>query len=226
MTNQVTSITARGYVVADYDTATFNLTFHEFAPKSRDAKLKLKKGASSVTAALEALKLKGLKILGSTFKTNVSVGPNMVYKSSSGTNVIEGQKATYTLTFQTPTLEMVSEAYDSLSEIEASQLTVQSPTFQVRKEADLKQEALEDAWKVAQVLFGNQCRTLGLDASKYSVHSWAVQYTADRGYSGKGRNYTNSSEVSLDGDESFISLNSGRAIVDVTLTVNYSQTGS
>lgn len=226
MTTQVTSISARGYVVADYDTATFNLTFHEFAPKSRDAKQKLKKGVEKVTATLESLKQKGLKILGATYKTNVSVAPNLVYNHSRAQHLVEGQKATYTLTFQTPTLEMVSETYDSLSEIEANELTVQSPTFQVRKEADLKQEALEDAWMVAQKLFGNQCKTLNLDSSKYSVASWSVQYTNDRGYSGKGRNFTNSSEASLGDEDGFISLNSGRAVVDVILIVNYSQTGS
>lgn len=224
MTNQVTSISARGYVVADYDTANFNLTFHEYAPKSRDAKGKLKKGVEQITAALESLKKKGLVVLGSTYRTTVSVAPHFVYRGNEHRH--EGEKATYTVTFQTPTLEMVSETYDALSEIEANELTVQSPTFQVRKEADLKQEALVDAWKVAQKLFANQCGTLGLDPANYSVTTWAVQYVSDRGFVGKGRNFSNSSEASFGDEDSFISLNAGRAVVDVLLTVSYAKTGS
>lgn len=224
MTTQVTSISARGYVVADYDTATFNLTFHEYASKSRDAKSKLKKGVEEVTSTLESLKRKGLVILGNTYRTNVSVAPHFVYRGNE--NKLAGQDATYTLTFQTPTLEMVSETYDCLSEIGANELTVQSPTFQVRKEADLKQEALDDAWMVAQKLFSNQCKTLNLDSTKYLVTSWSVQYANDRGVSFKGRNFSNSTIASLGDEDSFISLNAGRAVVDVVLTVNYSQTGS
>lgn len=226
MTN-VTSISARGYVVADFDTATFSLTFHEFAPKSRDAKLKLKKGVDQITSTLEALKKRGLVMLGSTYRTSVTVAPNTVYNHSTQRHVVEGQKATYTVTFQTPTLEMVSEAYDQLSEIEANELTVASPVFSVRAEAVLKQQALEDAWKVAQVLFGNQCRTLGLDATNYTASSWQVNYSGrDHGGFSKGRNFSNSTEALLGGDDNAIELNSGRAIVDVVLTVNYTKTGS
>lgn len=224
MPEHVTSISARGFVVADYDTANFNLTFHEYAPKSRDAKAKLKKGVEQVTAALEALKKRGLVVLGSTYRTNVSVAPHFVYRGNA--HRLEGQKATYTVTFQTPTLEMVSETYDSLSGIEANELTVQSPTFQVRKEADLKQEALDDAWKVAQKLFSNQCGTLGVDSAKYSVTSWTVQYNSERAVSFKGRNFSNSTEAAFGDEDSFISLNAGRAVVDVVLTVNYAKTGS
>jgi uncharacterized protein YggE len=227
MSNTVTSVVARGYVVADFDTATFSLSFHEVAPKSRDAKSKLKKGVDQITSTLEGLKRKGLVMLGSTFRTSVTVAPNHVYDRHTGQNKIEGQKATYTVTFQTPKLEMVSEAYDVLSEIDANEMTVNSPVFSVRAESALKQQALEDAWKVAQILFGNQCRTLGLDASNYSVSSWQVNYSGrDHGGFSKGSNFSNNTEAMLgDGDDA-IELNSGRAVVDVILTANYIKTGS
>lgn len=228
MTNKVTTVSARGCVVTDFDTATFVLAFNEFAPKAKDAKLKLKKGAAKITAALDELKKKGLEFLTNNYRTNITVQPNYVYDRNNGTNRMEGQKATYSVTFQTPTLEMVSEAYDLLSELDVNEYTVNSPTYSVRAEAAFKQQALEDAWRVAQVLFANQCKTLGFEADKFSVDSWQVNYSGrDHGGFSKGANYTNSVMLGSDsGDDDTIELNAGRAIIDVILTVDYVRTGS
>ncbi len=229
MTNKVTTVSARGSVVTDFDTATFTLSFNEFAPKAKEAKLKLKKGAAKITSALEDLKKRGLEFLTNNYRSNISVQPNYVYDRNSNQNRMEGQKATYSVTFQTPTLEMVSEAYDLLSELDVSEYTVNSPTYSVRAESAFKQQALEDAWRVAQVLFANQCKTLGFDADKFSVASWQVNYSGrdHHGFS-KGANYTNG--LALGGgsgdDDDAIELNAGRAIIDVILTVDYVRTGS
>lgn len=230
MSNKVTTISARGFVVADYDTATFSITFNEIAPKSRDAKLKLKKGVEKITSTIEGLKKKGLQVLVTHHRSNITVGPNQVFNYTTHQHKTEGQKATYTVTFQTPTLEMVSEAYDQLSELDINELTVNSPSFSIRAEAALKQQALEDAWKVAQTLFANQCNVLGFDPSKYSVAGWTVNYSGyDRGGFAKGRNFTNSTAAlgggEYDGDDA-IELNSGRAVVEVVLTADYIKTGS
>lgn len=221
--DNVTTINARGFVIADYDTAKFTLSFHEYAPKAKDAKLKLKKGVEKVTAALTSLREKGLGMLNTTFHTSTSVQPNYVYDNTTHKNVMKGQKATYTVVFQTPTLDLVSEAYDVLSDLDVNECTLNSPTFLVRAEATLKQTALEDAWKVAQVLFANQCRTLGLDADNFCVSSWNVDYSGRDTHSFKGRNFTNSSMAGgFGGDEDdVIELVSGKALVEVILTVNY-----
>lgn len=227
MTNKVTTVSAKGCVVTDFDTATFSLAFNEFAPKAKEAKLKLKKGSAKITAALDELKKRGLEFLTNNYRSNVSVGPNYVYDRVNGTNRMEGQKATYSVTFQTPTLEMVNEAYDILSELDVNEFTINSPTYSVRAEAQFKQQALEDAWKVAQVLFAHQCKTLGFDETKFSVAAWQVNYSGrDHGGFSKGGNYTNGvSNMSL-GDDDVIELNAGRAIIDVVLTVDYVRTGS
>lgn len=231
MSNQVTSISARGFVVADFDTATFSLSFNEFAPKAREAKTKLKKGVEKITTAIDSLKKKGLEILATHYRSNISVQPNSVYNQSTHQWEVKGQKATYTVTFQTPTLEMVNEVYDVLSELDVNEYTVNSPTYSVRAEADLKQQALEDAWKVAQVLFANQCKVLGFDPSNFSVSTWQVNYSGrDHGGFSKGRNFSNSLAAGGSaggGDEDdAIELNAGRAVIDVVLTANYSRTGS
>lgn len=230
MSNQVTSISARGFVVADFDTATFSLSFNEFAPKAREAKTKLKKGVEKITTAIDGLKKKGLEILATHYRSNISVQPNSVYNQSSREWEVKGQKATYTVTFQTPTLEMVNEAYDILSELDVNEYTVNSPTYSVRAEAALKQQALEDAWKVAQVLFANQCSVLGFDPKNFSVSTWQVNYGGNEHHGfAKGRNFTNSLAAGGSaggGEDDAIELNAGRAVVDVVLTANYSRTGS
>ena len=226
MSTNVTTISARGFVVAEYDTAKFTLSFNEYAPKARDAKLKLKRGVEKVSAALETLRAKGLVTLGNTFHTSTSVKPHTVYNHNTHKHVADGQVATYTVVFQTPSLDLVSEAYDALSELDVNECTINSPTFFVRNVANIKQQALEDAWKVAQVMFGNQCRTLGVDADNFSVSSWSVNYSGED-YSGfsKGRNYSNSSVANGGGmdEDGAIELVSGKALVEVILTANYSR---
>lgn len=230
MSNKVTSVSARGFVVADFDTATFSLSFNETAPKSRDAKLKLKKGVEKITGTLDALKKGGLVVLVTHYKSNITVGPNSVYDRHTGEHKVIGQKATYSVTFQTPTLEMCAEAYDALSELEVNELTVNSPAFSIRAEADLKLKALNDAWTVAQKLFNDQCTVLGKDSSNYSVANWEVNYSGyDHGGFAKGRNFSNSTQAlgggGYDGEDA-IDLHAGRAVVDVILKVDYVQTGS
>lgn len=229
MSNPVTNINARGFVVADFDLATFSLSFNEFAPKAREAKSKLKKGVEKITAAIEDLKKRGLEILVTHYRSNVQVQPHYVYDRNTGEQRMQGQKATYSVTFQTPTLEMCNEAYDVLSELDVNEFTVNSPTYSVRKEADLKQQALEDAWKVAQTLFANQCKVLGQDPKNFSVATWNVNYGGDHHGFAKGRNFMNSTMAlggaAPEGDDA-IELNAGRAVVDVVLTVSYTRTGS
>lgn len=221
----VTTIKARGFVIAEYDTAKFTLSFHEYAPRAKDAKLKLKRGVEKINTALSFLKDKGLVMLGSTFHNSTAVQPNWVYDNNSRKNVMDGQKATYTVVFQTPSLDLVSEAYDVLSELDINECTINSPTFSVRAEANLKQQALEDAWKVAQVLFTNQCGTLGVEANNFAVSSWDVDYYGRDAYMAKGRNLSNSTNGSGGGldDDGAIDLVSGKALVEVVLTVNYTR---
>ncbi len=222
--DKVNTIKARGFVVADYDTAKFTLSFNEYALKAKDAKTKLKAGVAKVSAAIESLRGKGLELLKSSFHTSTSVSPHLRYDSVSRLNVKEGQIATYSVTFQTPTLDLVSEAYDVLSELEVNECTINSPTFLVRAESALKQQALEDAWKVAQVLMTNQCRVLGLDEKNFTVAGWDVNYSGDEYYGGKGRNFTNSVASGGAGlDDDAIELVSGKALVAVVLTVDYAR---
>lgn len=217
----VTTVSARGFVTADYDTAHFALTFSELADKAKAAKLALKRGVEQITATLDMLKAKGLTMGASTYRTGVTVQPNYVYSERSRSNELRGQKATYTVSFQTTNLELVNEVYDVLSELDLNEFTLQSPTYSVKAEAELKQQALEDAWKVAQGLFANQCSVLGLDVNNFSVNNWQVDYSG-RQY-GKARNFTNSvASSSLGGDDDdAIELNAGRARVEVTLSVSY-----
>lgn len=224
--SNVTTISARGFVTAEYDTASFAMTFSEVAPKAKAAKAKLKKGVEQVTSTLETLKKSGLVMLASTYRTSVTVAPNWVYNDKTRRNDLEGQKATYTVSFQTQTLEMVNDVYDALSELDLNELNLGAPTHSVRAEAELKQQALEDAWRVAQVLFANQCKVLGLNPSNYTVNSWQVDYSGQT--YGKFRNSTNAVAMSAGGgfsadEDDAIEINAGRARVEVTLTVNYSR---
>lgn len=228
MSNKVTTISARGFVVADYDTATFSISFNEVAPKAKEAKFKLKKGVEKITAALGTLKKSGLVVLVTHYRSSISVGPNSVYDRTSGQYHTKGQKAIYGVTFQTPTLEMVSEAYDALSELDCNELAVQSPSFSIRAEADLKLKALADAWAVAQKLFNDQCIVLGKIPKNFSVDAWTVDYSGQDHGLAKGRNFSNSTAAlggGYDGEDA-IDLHTGRAVVEVILTVDYVQTGS
>lgn len=220
--DKVTQIDAKGFVTADYDTATFFLSFSELAPKAKAAKDKLKVGVAQITKTLEALQAKGLTWGKTTFRTSVSVNPDYLYNNNTHVNELKGQKATYAVTFQTQNLELVNEAYDVLSELDLREYNVSSPAYSVRTVADLKQQALSDAWVTAQTLFSNQCTVLRLDEGQYEVAGWQVNYNGG-GSMGKGRNFTNgigAQAASFDSDDA-IDLNSGRAVVEVLLSVSY-----
>lgn len=222
--SKVTSISAQGFVIADYDTAHFNLSFSVIAPKAKKAKQDLKEGQELIQKTLEQLQNKGLKMGQSTYRVNSSVNPNYVYNRENGINELKGQLATYSVSFQTQNLEMVNEVYDTLSDLDLNQLTVNSPGYSIKAESELKQQALKDAWEVAKGIFTNQCEVLGLKSSDYVVKSWNVDYSGNT--SGKARNYTNtmigsSVEGSSYDESSAIQLNSGRAKVQVTLTADY-----
>ncbi len=221
--DKVTQIDAKGFVTADYDTATFFLSFSELAPKAKAAKDKLKAGVAQITKTLEALQAKGLTWGKTTFRTSVAVNPDYVYNNNTHVNELKGQKATYAVTFQTQNLELVNEAYDVLSELDLREYSVSSPVYSVRAVAELKQQALADAWSTAQVLFTNQCRVLDKEPNDYEVASWQVNYNGG-GSMGKGRNFTNgmvgAQAASFDSDDA-IDLNSGRAVVEVLLSASY-----
>lgn len=222
--NVVTSVAARGFVTADYDTASFALIFSETAPKARKAKEQLKKGVEQISSTLETLKNKGLNMVVGTYRTGVTVQPSYVYNSSTRVNDFKGQKATYTVSFQTQSLEMVNDVYDTLSDLDLHEFTLNSPSYFVKAEADLKQQALEDAWVVAQIIFGNQCRTLGLNPDNFVVNNWEVDYSGQQ--YGKLRNSLNAVSLSAGGgidDDDAIEINAGRARVEVTLTVGYTR---
>ena len=78
---------------------------------------------------------------------------------------------------------------------------------------------------MAQVLFGNQCRVLGLDASNYAVSTWAVNYSGEDYHGGgKFRNSTVALAAGGGGfDDDAIEINAGKAKVKVLLTVNYTR---
>lgn len=224
--NVVTTIAARGFVVAEFDTAHFSLQFTEKAKKAKLAKSGLKKGVDKIAAVLDSLKSKGLIMSEGSFKTSVSVQPNYVYNRTSGQNDLIGQRATYSVSFQTQVLEMVNEVYDELSELDLNELVVNQPGYSVRAQETLKLAALEDAWVVAQKLFNDQCRVLGKNPAEYSVSNWEVDYSGIE--YGKGRNFASNRLEAMPlsdhvggGDSSPIDLNSGNAVVAVTLIVKY-----
>lgn len=223
--NNVTSIVAGGFVVADYDTAQFSLNFSEYAPKAKAAKAKLKEGVDQINKVLASLKDKGLVMLSGTYLTGPTVGTHSVYDRVKQVHVVDGQKATYNVSFQTQSLEMVNEVYDTLTELDLPELSVSSPSYSVKAESDLKQKALEDAWRVAQVLFANQCGVLELDKNNFSVASWQVNYSGEDYTGGKFRNST-ATPMSLGtnyDDDDAIAINAGKAKIKVTLTVDYAR---
>lgn len=225
MSEVVTSIVAGGFVVAEYDTAHFSLSFNEYAPKAKAAKAKLKKGVERVNAALADLKERGLVMVTGTYLTGPTVTPNDVYDRVKQVNVRDGQRATYNVSFQTQNMELVNEIYDELSDLDLNEINVPSPTYSVKAIAALKQQALEDAWRVAQVLFANQCSVLGLDVNNFNVATWQVNYSGQE-YGGKFRNSTVALNANFGGggdDDDAIAINAGKAKVQVNLTVNYTR---
>lgn len=210
----VTSVSAEGVAVADFDMARFVATATTSGASGKEAKDSLKKVVDQMTALYESLKAEKAA---ENLRTSVSVQPKHEWEKGNSRQKLVGYNATYTMIFHSSNLDRVSAIHDSLTNIKDVQAN--APTFDVKNKSTLSKQAFEAAYKKCQERFETECNILGKNPDKYSVGSWSVHYSEDDRHGGGVR--TLSAAAPMGGGGSPIEIHSGKAEVTCSLTVNY-----
>lgn len=219
----VSSTRSQGVAMADYDVASFHVSVSEKANNSAFAKTLLKSSVDLVVKKLEELKEKGLTYREGSYKTSSFVGPDYEYNKKTGGHEVVGRKATWTVSFQTSNMEMVNEVYDVLSSLELNDIQVSSPAFKIDNLKPLHKEALKNAWNNVKERFASECEILGLKPEHYEILTWNVHYDERERAMPQAAPVMAVMSFAADSSEEddFLDLNSGKAVVHATLTVQW-----
>jgi len=218
--NVVTNVSAQGTASADYDRATFFLTAIRQAKTAPQAKALVEQIVTKISRVITDLESKGLKIDRGTFKSNYSSAPHYEYVKNK--SKLAGYQTTYQLMFTSATLDMVSDVQDALTELK--DVTVQDVAFGIKDTEVLKHAALEDAYKRVSSRFEAECKVLDKDPDDYEIISWNVHY--NDGHGRVAKHVMNSSRAALGGAQGApeMEIESGKADINVTLSVSYALT--
>lgn len=211
--NIVTSVSAQGSAVADFDIARFSVTATADGKTGVKAKETLRAVALQLSDLYTVYKKEGLA---ENLRTNVSVQPRYDWKRNPQPTLV-GYTAKYDMVFHTTNLDKVSAIHDALTNIEGVQ--AEAPTFDIKDKSALSKEAFEAAFDKCQDRFKSECAVLGKDVSRFEVGSWDVYYSEDRQDVGV-RTLSAMNNTMPEMDEA-ITIHSGKADVSCQLTVNF-----
>lgn len=214
----VTSVNAQGTASADYDRATFSLIATKQAKTAASAKAAVEQVVAKIRKAIETFEKAGLQIDRGTLRANYSSTPHYTYVKEKAR--IVGYQTSYSLAFTSPSLDMVSDVQDQLTELK--DVIVNDVEFGIKDTEALKLQALEDAHGRATARFEAECKVLGKDPDNYEIVSWNVHYNDGAGRI--VRHFANSViAAAAESAPSEMAIESGKADVHVTLSVSYAE---
>lgn len=214
----LTSVSALGVALADYDTAIFSLSVEgrgKSGPKAKDA---ARPAINALNAALKALEKEGVAIDRDALTTELSVNPETEYDRQNNRQKRVGYLATYALSFKTETVDRASEIFDRLSSIEGVQ--ADSPDFRVKDAAALQKAAFADAKAKIDRRFADECEALGITASDCALASYQTRYDESES-AGARPMRAMAMAASAAPDSAPVEIKAGKACIKVTVTATY-----
>lgn len=218
----VTSVNVQGVAIADFDLVNFTVSVRETGETKELAKKALSEAVVNVEATLAALEASGVSVDHDRLTRNTSIATD--YKTVKKNWVPNGYAATYTLRFQSSSVDEVSVIFDKLSSVEKAQ--VSSPDFKIRDLSALHAAGREDAFAKAMALFNAECKTVGRDPASLRLLSHTFHYS-DR-HSGGGRpmravaaSYSAGMEAMGGGAPEPVAIEAGKAEVYVNVALNF-----
>jgi len=211
----VTSVSAQGAAVADFDMARFVASASATGETGKEAKEASKTVVSKMTELYESYKEEGAV---ENLRTNVSVAPKREWEHRSGEHKLVGYTANYGMVFHTSELDKVSKIHDSLTNITG--VTVDEPTFDVKNKSELSTQALKKAFDKCQKRFESECKVLGKDPKAYTVGSWTVRYSEDEKYRSRAVR-TMTANAALEENSNAIEIHAGKAEVTCDISISY-----
>jgi uncharacterized protein YggE len=192
------------------------------------AKEELTKATTQLNEIIKAFEAAGMVITSGTLRSSASVAPHMVYKNHE--HVKDGFKATSHIQFQTESMDVVNDLYDALISVDSESLSVSSPTFKIKKIAELQELALKDAWERVRSRFNSECKVLGVASSSYVLANYVVTYddsleaekeSGFENYSAPSRGAQTYACTSINIIGETPAINAGKANIGANLTVSF-----
>lgn len=170
----VTTVVASGDAEASHDLATFNLTLIAEDSLVPAVKLRIKTKIDDLDQALKTiLETHQVKIVKDSLRTQISIQPKFNWDDN-GMRIPDGFQATYSLSFQTDSMDKMNLIYEELTSLH--EVSVNSPFFALKNAERLNKKALKNAWKKVSERFLEECSILNLDPLHYEVASWEAVY--------------------------------------------------
>lgn len=176
---QATTISAQGEAKCDFNLAGFSVSLESIKDTVPLAKADLKKKVEEFKTALDGLKTKlGFEVVKNSVRSSSSVQAH--YEYIKNTNVLKGQRATYSYSFQIDDLELVSKVYDALTSLK--EVRTGSPSYSIKDSTRerLNKKALKHAFEKVTDRLETECNVLGLSPSDFEVYSWETNYSDSR----------------------------------------------
>ncbi len=214
----LTTSNVTGVASAAYDTVIFTCNVQGTGLTGPKAKEAARPAIDALIATLDALEKDGLKIDREGLRAEPNVQPAYDYDSSTRRNTPVGYTASYTLTFQSCSVESASEVHDKLTEVNG--VTANAPAFKLKNLTKLHSRALRDAKAKRDARFKDECKVFGLDPDDYCVDSYQPSYDESESAGAQLYAHAAASHESVGGG-SPVKIKSGRATVTVRLTSNY-----
>jgi len=222
----VTTVSATGETEGKYDLATFSLVLTAEDALVPGVKLRLKTKIDELEDALKFIidDLK-VKLVKDSTRTNMNVQPKYHWDNNNN-RVNDGFSGTYTLSFQVESMDKINQIYEALSNLH--EVTLHSPSFQLKSVDRLNKKALKNAWKKVTERFADECEVLGLTPTDYEIESWEATYSDSKRPVAPAGARLAAARMVQDADEMVddaIDITPGAAKVNVGLNVSFKKKG-
>lgn len=221
-TISLTSVSALGVALADYDTAIFSITVEGRGEDGPAAKEDARPAIDALNACLKDLESAGVSVNREELTADYSVGVEQEYDHDARRNKSIGYLASYTLSFRSESVDRASEVFDKLSSIEGCQ--VASPDFRVKDIQGLQKAAFTDAWAKVQKRFSDECEALGLKRGDYALATYQTRYDESESAGPRPMRAMAamaSAESVGGGGPPPVDIKAGKSTVKVTLTASF-----
>lgn len=231
-TTHFTTVTSSGIATANYDIATFRVSMSTVGKTPIEAQDKLRKNVAIGKGVFDALITKGMHIIEDSMKIDRSNHVQREWNKATETYEVVGYAATYTMTFKTDTMEMVSEIYEKLASVplkDVRDYQISKPSYKVKDVNALHRTALANAWEQSKELFQQETTILGIDPATLEISAYQPHYDAseadEMARGGEIRAFAAAAgRKTLGGggnEEETIQLTPGKAKIRVNLSVSY-----
>jgi uncharacterized protein YggE len=214
----LTTSNVTGVATAQYDTVIYTCNVRGEGKTGPKAKEAARPAIDALEATLKKLEASGVKIDVAGLRAEPQVQPAYDYDANRR-QVPRGYTASYVLTFQSDSVDRVSEVHDQLTEIVG--VSADTPNFKVKNLTKLHSKALRDARSKRDARFKDECAAFGLNPDDYCMDSYLPSYDESESAGPEAFGARVAMAASGGSARSPVKVKAGRSTVTVRLQTSY-----